>query len=150
MTIRLLPIDEAGSIPHDPGLPPLIKQNCKTTAALYQVVGFQPPWIGYVSTADGRPVGGGAFKGPPTANRVEIAYYTLPELEGRGFASATARALCAIAQDENPTIVVTAQTLPAPNASNALLQKLGFVFRRVVAHPADGEVWEWELPSAMC
>ena len=104
-----------------------------------------PPWIGYVSISGGQLVGCGGFKGPPVDNRVEIAYGTLPELEGQGYATATARALIELAKSTDATVLVTAQTLPEPNASNALLKKLGFSFAGVVAHPEDGDVWEWHL-----
>jgi len=145
---QLLPVDQAGTMPLPAdGLPELMKENCRAMTLFYQSIGFEPPWIGYISMAEGRPVGGGAFKGPPRKNCVEIAYYTLPELEGRGFASATARALIQIALSTVPTIVVTAQTLPTPNASNALLKKLGFTFHGMVLHPEHGEVWEWQLGS---
>ncbi len=146
--VELVPIDPAGNLPTPmPMLPEMLRGNCEATAAFYKVAGFVPPWIGYVSVFEGRAVGGGAFKGAPRDNKVEIAYYTLPEFEGRGFASATARALVRIAKTADPGIVVTAQTLPAPNASNALLKKLGFTFQGSVVHPEDGEVWEWQLDA---
>ena len=122
-----------------------MRQNCEATVEFYKVVGFEPPWIGYVAVSEGRPVGGGAFKGRPQDNRAEIAYYTLPELENRGFAAATARELVRIARQARPGIIVTAQTLPTPNASNAVLKKLGFALKGSLLHPEDGEVWEWQL-----
>jgi hypothetical protein len=144
--VELVPIDPSGGLPTPlTPLPKMLTENCEATATFYKVVGFQPPWIGYVSLFEGRAVGGGGFKGPPRDNRVEIAYYTLPEFEGRGFASATARALVRIAKMEIPGIVVAAQTLPTPNASNTLLKNLGFTFKGSLVHPEDGEVWEWQL-----
>ena len=79
--LQLLPIDQSGGValPTDV-LPDFMRENCIATAAFYRMLGFQAPWIGYISTANGRPVGGGGFKGPPQTNRVEIAYYTLPEM----------------------------------------------------------------------
>jgi ribosomal-protein-alanine N-acetyltransferase len=124
-----------------------MRQNCSATASFYEVVGFHPPWIGYVSIAHGQPVGGGGFKGPPVNDRVEIAYYTLPDLEGRGWATATARELIRIATASAPKIVVAAQTLPEQNASTALLKKLGFELQGSVMHPEDGEVWEWRIQT---
>ena len=79
--------------------------------------------------------GGGALPSPPQANRVEIAYYTLPEMEGQGFASSTARELVSVARRAVPEITISAQTLPTPNSSNALLQKLRFTFDRALLHP---------------
>lgn len=145
-SVQLVAIEESGALAAPiASCPDLIKQNGNATAEFYKIIGFKPPWIGYVSVSEGRAVGGGAFKGAPQDNRVEIAYYTLPELEGRGFASATARELIRLARSEVPRIVVAAQTLPAVNASSALLEKLGFVFHGSVLHPEDGEVWEWHL-----
>ena len=145
-TVWLSAIDESG-IATDlvSSCPDAIKENCKLTADFYKIIGFSPPWIGYVSVSESRPVGGGAFKGPPQNNQVEIAYYTLPELEGQGFASATVRELIRVARAAVPLIVVTAQTLPVVNASNTLLKKLGFSFQGSLLHPEDGEVWEWRL-----
>jgi [ribosomal protein S5]-alanine N-acetyltransferase len=144
--VELLPIAESGdvTIPSS-GMPDMIRENCSATASFYKAVGFSPPWIGYVSVTDGHPVGGGGFKGPPQHNSVEIAYYTLAALEGRGWATATARALIKIARSVDPAIGVTAQTLPQRNASARLLGKLGFELEGSVMHPEDGEVWHWRL-----
>jgi len=146
--VQLLPIDQTGEPSASLAFyPDLAQHNCRATVLFYKVIGFQPPWIGYVAASEGRAVGGGAFKGPPHDNRVEIAYYTLPELEGRGFASATARELIRVARETQPGIIVVAQTLPTRNASNALLEKLGFAFKGSLVHPEDGEVWEWQLDA---
>ena len=58
-------------------------------------------------------------------NRVKIAYYTLPEFEGRGIATSAALELIDIARTAVSGILVIAQTLPVPNASNSILKKLG-------------------------
>ena len=148
--VQLLPIDQSGAVNlPSVSFPELMKQTCAMTASFYRVVGFEPPWIGYVSVSDGQPVGGGGCKGAPRDGRVEIAYFTLPEFEGQGFASATARELIRIAKRAAPEVVVAAQTLPIPNASNTLLKKLGFSFHGALQHPEDGEVWEWRLDSPL-
>ena len=87
--------------------------------------------------ADGRPVR------PPRDNCVEIAYFTLRELEGRGYATQTAAQLLRIARSFAPKIVICALTLREYNASTKILQHLGFtVFG--TAHDSDaGDVWEW-------
>lgn len=144
--VELIPIDKDGSFANPVSIvPEFIQQACRETARFHDRIGFMPPWIGYVSISGGQLVGCGGFKGPPVDNRVEIAYGTLPELEGQGYATATARALIELAKSTDATVLVTAQTLPEPNASNALLKKLGFSFAGVVAHPEDGDVWEWHL-----
>ena len=144
--LQLLPIDQSGGVALlTDVLPDFVGENCIATAAFYRMVGFQPPWFGYISTANGRPVGGGGFKSPPQANRVEIAYHTLPEMEGQGFASSTARELISMARRAVPETTISAQTLPTLNSSNALLKKLGFTFYGALFHPEDGDVWEWQL-----
>ena len=70
-------------------------------------------------------VGGGGFKASPQDNRVEIAYYTLPKFEGRGIATSAALELIDIARTAVSGILVTAQTLPVPNASNSILRSWG-------------------------
>ena len=124
-------------------LPEAIRQACDATAAFYRRIGFEPPWVGYVSVYNGKAVGGCGFKGAPAHGKVEIAYFTLAGLEGQGYATATARALTALARDASPDVSVTARTLPEKNASNALLQNLGFAFVGDVNDPEDGRVWEW-------
>ena len=145
--IELIQIGRAGEPERviDP-FPEMLREVCADTAAFYGRVGFEPPWISYVSVYNGKPVGGGGFKGAPANGKVEIAYFTLPELEGQGYATATARALTALARDASPDVTVMARTLPEKNASNALLQKLGFAFAGDVDDPEDGPVWEWHAP----
>ena len=147
---KLRAIDAAGQIEgldeqaHEQ-LPELIRQLNEQMADFYAAAGFHPPWIGYVTEHDGQLVGGGAFKAIPEQGRVEIAYYTLPEFENQGHATATAQALIDLAIRHDEDLSIIAQTLPETNASNYLLQKLGFTFVDVVDHPDDGPVWEWRL-----
>ncbi|REK17394.1 MAG: N-acetyltransferase [Planctomycetota bacterium] len=125
----------------------LLHDVIEVTTALYDKVGFEPPWVGYVA-ADGRcPLGTCAFKSPPVDGRVEIAYFTLPEHEGRGIATRMAQALVELARNADASLTVVAQTLPEENASTSILRKLGFAFAGEVAHPEDGTVWEWHLGS---
>ena len=86
-----------------------------------------------------------AFTAPPRNDKVEIAYFVFPEFEGRGIATAMARELIAIARAAVPAIIVNAYTLPQRNASNSILEKLGFEFFSTINHPEDGKVWEWQL-----
>ena len=95
--------------------------------------------------ADATPVGTCGFKSPPHDGRVEIAYFTFPEFEGCGFASAMAARLLAIARQHSSPIVVAAQILPERNASHKILEKLGFRHVETIDHPEDGRVWEWQL-----
>jgi RimJ/RimL family protein N-acetyltransferase len=116
---------------------------CAQSAELYRRVGFVPPWVSYVASDSGRGVGGGAFVGQPRDGLVEIAYFTLPEHQARGYASRTARELVRIAREAAPSIGLRAFTLPTPNPSTRILERLGFL-RHGMAHDPDvGEVWEW-------
>lgn len=147
---QLLPVGITGELLGDAEtipkpIPDMVRELNQQMADFYQTEGYHPPWLGHVSVVAGQIVGGGAFKSPPQNGRVEIAYYTLPELEGRGFATATAQALIDLAIQTDESLTIVAQTLPETNASNHLLQKLGFRFVDVVNHPTDGPVWEWHL-----
>jgi RimJ/RimL family protein N-acetyltransferase len=118
---------------------------CRQTADLYLRVGYEPPWVGYVAADEGRGVGGGAFVGAPRDGAVEIAYFTLPEFTGRGYATQTATALIAIARRTVPEVILKAFTLPQENASTRILRRLGFS-RVGISHDEDaGEVWEWRM-----
>jgi [ribosomal protein S5]-alanine N-acetyltransferase len=145
--IRLVPIAQEGSPTEDLGLlADDAKEVCAVTASFYQSSGFLPPWVGYLALSGSTVVGTCGFKGPPVAGSVEIAYYTFPGSEGQGIATEMARRLINTARQADPGITVIAQTLPEPNASNAILKKVGFGYSGVVTHPEDGEVWEWRLP----
>ena len=114
---------------------------------LYESVGFEQPWVGYLALDGSIPVGTCAFKSPPCDGRAEIAYATFTGFEGRGFATAMAAELLALARRHDPTVIVTAQTLPQRNASHRVLEKLGFSHVATLEHPEDGTVWEWQCST---
>lgn len=144
--MRLVPIQRAGILEAGLGALPVSASGVlEATSALYDSVGFEPPWICYIAVASERVVGTCGFKSAPIHRRVEIAYFTFQEFEGKGVATQMARQLIAIARDAAPGVVVVAQTLPARNASHRVLEKLGFGCMGVVTHPEDGEVLEWHL-----
>ncbi len=148
--VSLIPIDRDG-IPrgYSGSLPEVTSEVFRATAELYARAGFEEPWIGYLALADGTPVGACGYKAKPRDGRVEIAYFTFQEFEGRGYASAMAARLVAIARERDPFIVVAAQTLPERNASHRILEKLGFRHVDTIDHPEDGTVWEWQLHEAI-
>lgn len=115
------------------------------TTQLYRAVGYELPWIGYLAFEDGLCVGSCGFKSSPRENRVEIAYFTFPGHESKGFATRMAAELIRLAFDKSPNVIVAAQTLPQRNASTSILTKLGFCFVAAMEHPEDGLVWEWQL-----
>lgn len=114
-------------------------------------VGSQPPelhWGGYLAVDENTQevVGSCGFKGPPTADAtVEIAYFTYPGFEGRGYATAMARQLVELASRAPEVRRVVAHTLPETNASTRILERLGMAFAGEVVDPDDGLVWRWEL-----
>lgn len=117
----------------------------EATQQMYLRVGYQEPWVAYVAVKDNRIAGTCAFKSAPTNNKVEIAYFTLPQFQGQGIGSKMVEALISIARSENPRLTITAQTLSEENASNSILKKFGFSLERVILHPEGGESWEWHL-----
>jgi [ribosomal protein S5]-alanine N-acetyltransferase len=143
--IRLVPITESGAAAEAIEIPAPASDVLTATAGMYRATGFAPPWIGYLAVSGDRTVGTCAFKTAPANGHVEIAYFTFPEFEGRGIATAMACRLVALARAAHPDIVVTAQTLPVRNASNKILEKLGFALAGTATDAEAGDVWEWQL-----
>ena len=142
--MRLIPIQRGGNVEAGAGpLPAEADGVLHATSQLYQIVGFQPPWICYVALANDRVVGTCGFKSAPLDGRVEIAYFTFPGYEGKGMATQMARQLLSIAKDAQSDLIVAAQTLPERNASHRVLEKLGFTCQGSLHHPEDGTVLEW-------
>ncbi len=117
------------------------------TADLYDRIGYQPPWVGYVAVVEGVGVGGGAFVSAPVDGEVEIAYYTLADQERRGYAGQTAAQLVSIARAAQADIRVTAKTEPQHNASTRILTRLGFERGPDVEDHEIGLAWSWALTS---
>jgi RimJ/RimL family protein N-acetyltransferase len=147
--LRLIEIGQDGAPARCPGyLSPAARDALEGTAAFYEIVGFAPPWIGYLGDRDGDIVGSCAFKGAPENGRVEIAYQIFPGFEAKGLATEMTRQLVKLAQQADPSVLLVAHTLPEESASTALLRKLGFALGGPVEHPEDGTVWEWQLPAS--
>ena len=144
--MKLIPLSELGQ-PTEP-ISDLPKEAIDVGAAyvsLYQSVGYQSPWLGYLALVDGTCVGSCGFKAPPKDNRVEIAYFTFSAFEGKGMATRMAEALLSMSSHAAPQVIVAAQTLPKESPSTTILKKLGFKHVATLQHPEDGEVWEWQL-----
>lgn len=84
-------------------------------------------WGTRLFVEDGELVGWGGFKGPPVEGTVEIGYEIAAARQGRGLATAAARLMLEEAFTGGATRVI-AHTLPERNASNHVLEKLGFRF----------------------
>src|SRR5262245_29261330 len=79
----------------------LLRTVGQQTVAMLQRTGANPPWTGYlaVDRAHQLIVGTCGFTAPPDAEGVvEIAYFTFPSFEGRGYASAMAARLVELAE----------------------------------------------------
>ena len=126
----------------------LILEVAHQTGEMLRVGGVQPPWCGYLAVNDATQlfIGTCGFKGAPSAEGVvEIAYFTFPDNEHRGYATEMARALTDIARRSNRVRRLIAHTRPEHNASTRVLEKLGMCFGAEVTDPEDGQVWRWEL-----
>jgi [ribosomal protein S5]-alanine N-acetyltransferase len=118
------------------------------TTKFMTTVGGDPKWFGYLAIDSGtkQVIGTCAFKGAPTKEKtVEIAYFTFPEFEGKGYATAMASMLIHAARSNPEVQSVIAHTLPETNASTTILQKVGMKFVGEVIDPEDGRVWRWRL-----
>ena len=145
MTLTLIEIARDGGVSH-PGinLAGTAAAVCQGTAEMYKTTGFTLPWIGYLAMSAGQIVGTCAFKTAPSDGAVEIAYFTFPGQEGQGVATAMARQLIDIAYANDRSLRIIAHTPPERSASNAVLQKIGFLLLGDWEDPVDGPVWEWE------
>ncbi len=103
------------------------------------------PWGGYLAYDGDRVIGTCAFKNAPTPARpAEIAYFTFPPFERRGYATAMARELVQLAAAERGPRLV-AETLPEVNPSTRVLQRVGFHRAGEGVDHEVGRTWRWEL-----
>jgi RimJ/RimL family protein N-acetyltransferase len=114
----------------------------------FEQVARPPEWSQFWShdAAGGRYVGLVGFKSAPRDGAVEIAYFTFPRFEGRGFATAAIRHL--VEHSGRAVKRVIAHTLPKEGSSNSALKRCGFAFAGEVVDPEDGPVWRWVRDSA--
>jgi len=134
-----VPLGYAGELPED------AVEVISATVKHYETIGFNEPWVCYFAIFESTLVGTCGFKSSPYNGRVEIAYFTFPKYESRGFATAMATQLVTIAKQQEPTILVTAQTLPEHNASHRILEKLRFDCIGKIEHVEEGTICEWHL-----
>ena len=84
---------------------------------------------GYLVLETDTIVGTCAFRSPPRSGEVEIAYFTFPEFEGRGFTTEMARHLIQIVKDTQSGTRIFAFTLPE-KSFQPYLAEIGIRFRR--------------------
>jgi RimJ/RimL family protein N-acetyltransferase len=132
--------------------PDFLRTVGQQTVAMLQRTGANKPWTGYlgVDRAQQIIIGTCAFTTPPDPEGVvEIAYFTFPPFEGRGYGSAMAAGLVEIAEGTAGIRGVRAHTLPEGNASTRILEKLGFERIGETVDPEAGQVWRWERYPAV-
>lgn len=122
---------------------PHTKDAIDMAISYYSVIGYNRPWICYLSMVDTEIVGVGAFKGQPQNGKVEIAYSTFEPFREQGFATKICGALVDLAIASDQQIYITARTLREENPSTSVLKKNGFLMTGEVLDPEDGLVWEW-------
>ena len=145
MNLILLEIGRDGTTPPSgivvAGIAAAVAQ---ATGEMYRTSGYRPPWTGYLASSGEQIVGTCAFKTAPSDGAVEIAYFTFPGHEGQGVATAMARQLIDIAYATDRSLKIIAHTPPERGASNAILNKIGFLLLGDYEDPVAGTVWEWE------
>jgi ribosomal-protein-alanine N-acetyltransferase len=117
------------------------------TAAMLERMPRAAPWGAYLAVDDSsrQVIGTCGFPAAPAADgTVEIAYFTFPGFEGRGYATVMAGALAAMAEAALAKVRVIAHTLPERSASTRVLEKNGFRNAGEIEHAEDGRVWRWE------
>jgi len=125
----------------------VLREVISQTLAMITASPRDPVWGGYlvVDPDVHAIVGTCGFKTGPTDNgSIEIAYFTFPEFEGQGYATAMATRLKDLALTSPSVHLIIAHTLPERNPSTRILEKIGLRRTGEIEDPVDGIVWRWE------
>ena len=142
--MTLLPIKETMKENEVFAKNPLCDESLSMCIDFYKRVGFEPPWICYYVEENGELIGNAAFKGKPIYNTVEISYGTMEKHRQQGVGTRICKQLVELSLATDPSVRITARTLPEKSYSTKILEKNNFVLLGFVTDPEDGEVWEWE------
>src|SRR6478752_535891 len=126
--LQLIPIQESLEGNQEFINHPDCQESLYMTIDFYKIIGFNPPWICYYAGMDNKLVGAAGFKGHPVNNKIEIAYGTFPAFMNQGIGTAICKALVLLAQKTDPSVIITARTLPEINYSSKILEKNNFKF----------------------
>ena len=119
-------------------------ENVTMSVDFYKRIGFNPPWICYYAQLENQLVGCAGYKGKPVDGKIEIAYGVFPQYWQKGIGTQIAKKMVDLALATDPSLTITARTLPEENFSARILRKNNFKLLGQVTDPEDGEVWEWE------
>jgi RimJ/RimL family protein N-acetyltransferase len=123
--MKLLPIEEDQTLNNRFKEEPECIEVLRLFIEHYKKVGFHKPWIGYfVADDQNEIVGGGGYKGKPTDGKIEISYGTFKKYEGRGIGSEICKQLVLLSLQTDPSIRITARTLPDNMGSIRVLKNL--------------------------
>lgn len=122
---------------------PALVEILKMTVDYYKTIGYEAPWIGYFARLDHEWVGSAGIKGKPVQGKIEIAYGVFDPFQKQGIGTQICKALVDIAQNHDPSVLITARTLTDNLASHRILEKNQFQLQGTIMDPDDGEVWEW-------
>lgn len=125
-----------------------ISDSVQQTVDFYKKVGFNPPWICYCVRKDNMIVGMAGFKGQPADEKVEISYGTNEQFRQKGIGGEVCKMLVELSTRTNPSVIITARTLPEQNYSTRILENNDFELLGIVIDEEDGEVWEWKYKNA--
>jgi GNAT superfamily N-acetyltransferase len=126
----------------------LLGDVCAEQADLYEQTEAEEPWIGYLAydAVGNEIVGICSFKDMPEDGMVEIAFFTFPGHEGRGWGGAMAAQLIDIAWKTGVVDTIFAHTAQDDgDPAVRIVKKLGFTMVGPAEYPVDGPVWQWEL-----
>ena len=141
--MTLLPIKETMKENEVFAKNPLCDESLSMCIDFYKRVGFEPPWICYYVEENGELIGNAAFKGRPINNTVEISYGTMESHRQQGVGTRICKQLVELSLTTDPSVRITARTLPEKSYSTRILEKNNFVLLGFVTDPEDGEVLEW-------
>jgi RimJ/RimL family protein N-acetyltransferase len=141
--MELLPVKETLEENQEFVNDPVCQESIYMTIDFYKRVGYNPPWICYYVRHDGDLVGNAGIKGKPVNGAIEIAYGTMEKYRQQGIGTQICKLLVDLSLRTDPSVQITARTLPEKNFSTRILEKNNFKFSGVVNDPEDGEVWEW-------
>lgn len=141
--MKLVPIKEFEEDNKDLMAKPECRELIEMTIEFYERVGYVPPWICYFVEAEGNIIGSAGIKGKPINGMIEIAYGTMEPYQNRGIGASICKLLVELSLKTDPSVTITARTLPENKFSCRVLEKNNFTCVGVIDDPEDGEVLEW-------